>query len=467
MTRLSEIVAHNYSLSSSNYNIIESGNAERIKLKYLLDRPLEKNDNGSDVGFSAYLSQSNYYFMRAKSLDSKFFIPMPFGEAVVPMNKKNFQQYNLKKGDILISKDSNIGECVILSRDMPNFMPCGALYRLPISKNKLYIIAMIKSSDFRKQLDKIVPIGATIRHAGKKFLECTIPFPKNNREITIKNIEELVAQIIEIEQLIIDKDNEIFNKILNELIRRRKKDTVNLCVKTNLSEIIESSRLDAGYYSPMAKKQKAILLNYQYGSLTLEKMGYTIKRGQNLQISNIGKSLYSDTFKEGYYTVIKPTNFSDYGTVESFEYLGNKNHLITLNDGDIVFSGEGTVGKCVLFTDTKEKWITNIHGIVLHKDNVDLIESSYVSCFLRFLRKWGYYDHFTVGGQGGSLGKNYWDAIVIPNMPLEVKKEIANLYFAKSINISKFENMGIIQLDKIKKENEAKLSLLIKQIIAE
>ena len=467
MTKLSELISNNFSLSPTNYNTISNGNAERIKLKDLLDRPLEKKDNGSDVGFSAYLSQSDYYFMRAKSLDSKFFTPMPFGEAVVPMNKKFFQQYNLKKGDILISKDSNIGECVILSKDMSNFMPCGALYRLPLSKHKLYVLAMIKSEDFRKQLDKIVPIGATIRHAGKKFLECTIPFPKNNRETVIKNIEDLVAQLIEIERLIIDKDNQIVNKILSELLSGCKKDIINIHFKTNLSEIIESARLDAGYYAPMAKKQKAILANYQYGSQTLEEMGYTIKRGQNLQISNIGKSVYSDTFKEGYYTVIKPTNFSDYGTVESFEYLGNKNKLITLNDGDIVFSGEGTVGKCILFTDTQEKWITNIHGIVLHKDNAHLVESAFVSCFLRFLRKWGYYDHFTVGGQGGSLGKNYWDAVLIPNMPSEVKNEIANLYFSKGNNTNKLDNMGIIQLDKTKKEIEAKLFLLINQIITE
>ena len=63
MTKLSEIVSNNYSLSPSNYNIINGGTADRIKLKDLLDRPLEKIDNGSDVGFSAYLSQSDYYFM--------------------------------------------------------------------------------------------------------------------------------------------------------------------------------------------------------------------------------------------------------------------------------------------------------------------------------------------------------------------------------------------------------------------
>lgn len=466
MPKLSEIISNNYSLSPSNYNIINEGKAERVKLKDLLDRPLEKKDNGSDVGFSAYLSQSDCYFMRAKSLDSKFFTPMPFGEAVVPMNKKFFQKYNLKKGDILISKDSNIGECVILSKDMPNFMPCGALYRLPLSKNKLYVLAMIKSSDFRKQLDKIVPIGATIRHAGKKFLECTIPFPINNRENTIKTVEDIVSQIVEIEQLIVDKDNQIFDKILSELVIGYNENVDSVYSKTNFSEIVASTRLDAGYYSPMAKKQKAMLANYQNGCQTLEMMGYTIKRGQNLQISNIGKSIYSDTFREGYYTVIKPTNFSDYGTVESFEYLGNKNRLITLNDGDIVFSGEGTVGKCVLFTDTEEKWITNIHGIVLHKDNSTIIESAFVACFLRFLRKWGYYEHFTVGGQGGSLGKNYWDAIVIPNMPQQVKDEIANLYLTKDARIKQYDKMGIIQLDKRKKALEAKLSSLIAEIVS-
>lgn len=51
MTKLSEIVSNNYSLSPSNYNTINGGNADRIKLKDLLDRSLEKIDNGSDVGF--------------------------------------------------------------------------------------------------------------------------------------------------------------------------------------------------------------------------------------------------------------------------------------------------------------------------------------------------------------------------------------------------------------------------------
>ena len=44
---------------------------------------------------------------------------------------------NLKEGDLLISKDSNIGEIVILDKDYPNHMLSSALYRLPvIEKNK-------------------------------------------------------------------------------------------------------------------------------------------------------------------------------------------------------------------------------------------------------------------------------------------------------------------------------------------
>ncbi len=465
MAKLSEIIANNYSLSPSNYNTIISGKSKRIKLKYLLDRPLEKSDNGTDVGVSSYLQKSDYYFMRAKALDSNFFIPMPFGEAVVPMNKKNFIQYSLKKGDILISKDSNIGECVFVPKDMPYYMPCGALYRLPITENKLYILAMIKSSDFRTQLDKMVPIGATIRHAGKKFLECTIPFPKNNRQQTIEKVENLVDKIIEIEQLIVEKDMEINDKILKELVSNSDSEQATSNSQTYLSEIKKSSRLDAGYYSPIAKWQKKILETYKYGCYTLEQLGFTIKRGQNLQVSNIGKSLYSDTPRDGYYTVIKPTNFSDYGTVSSYEYLGNKNDLITLNNGDIVFSGEGTVGKCVLFTDAREKWITNIHGIVLHKDKSSLLESAYISCFLRFLKKWGYYEHFTVGGQGGSLGKNYWDAIVIPNMPNNIKSKIANLYLTSLSENDDIKKMGIIQLDKLKKKLTFELSVIINDII--
>ena len=466
MAKLSDLINNNYSLSPSSYGELYVGKTERIKLKFLLDRELDNSDKGYEIGNSAYVTNSSKFFMRAKALQRNSFIPILSGEAVPAMNRKYFVDYHLQKGDILISKDSNIGECVVLSNDLPNYMPCGAIYRLPISKNRLYVFAMIKSDDFRMQLDKIVPKGATIRHAGKKFLECTIAFPKTNSIELIRNVESLVRKIIDLEQVVQDKNAKIYQMIENELVGNCEHDECNFYNHVRFSDINKANRLDAGYYAPEAKWQKYKLMNYKNGVKSLEDLGYVAKRGQNLQISAIGKSLYSPQHIQGFYTVIKPTNFSNYGTVEAYEYLGNKNNLLTLEDGDIVFSAEGTVGKCILFVHTGDKWITNIHGIILRNKSVSIIESAYISCFLRFLADWGYYDHFTVGGQGGSLGKSYWNEIYIPNFPQQLKEEIATLYYNPSdtMQCDNYERLGILQLATKIGELKSDLNNIIKSI---
>ena len=47
---------------------------------------------------------------------------------------------------------------------------------------KYYALAFLKSNFFKDQLVLKVPRGATIRHAGKKFLECKIPFPNQSNK---------------------------------------------------------------------------------------------------------------------------------------------------------------------------------------------------------------------------------------------------------------------------------------------
>lgn len=458
MIKYTDLTAGTSMLSPSVLHKSEIGKAEHIPLSQLLNRKLLKSDNGFDIGTASYVTKSNYFFIKAKALQPDKFIPSLDGEGSVPMNMKAFIDYQLQAGDLLMSKDSNVGECVLLPNDLVNYMPCGALYRLPINKNKLYIFAYLKSRMFKKQLDALVPKGATIRHAGTKFLQCLIPFPSLNRELKINLVEAIVKMIISKEKRISQNHLKINEMILNELTSNDVCPNDIEFTKTHYKELIDANRIDASYYSSKAKYQKAIIQSYEHGFNTLDQLGYKMKRGQNLQVTNIGKSVYSKEAKPNFYTVIKPTNFTDFGTVADYEYLGNKNDLQTLNNGDIVFSAEGTVGKCVLFTNTGEKWITNIHGIVLSPSHSDISLSAYVSCILRFYKDWGFYEHFTVGGQGGSLGKNYWKDILIPNFPSELVEKLIKLYHSKHtievfsedilINDDLWnENAGIIELD--------------------
>ena len=216
---------------------------------------------------------------------------------------------------------------------------------------------------------------------------------------------------------------------------------------------------------------------YKGGYRSIKNWGYTIKRGQNLQESQIGKSIYSSEKQDNYYSLIRPTNFTEYGTVEKLEYLGNPKQLSCIEIGDIAFSGEGTVGKCVLFSDINARWITNIHGIILNKESHDIKESAFVASFLRYLRAIGYFDYVSVGGQGGSLAKKYWEDIIVPNFPTSIKNRIADLYcnsiaYPKSTPItfkakdSEWEaKAGIIELDAMNKKIKCELNCILDSII--
>lgn len=460
-TSYKEILNLKYNLAPSQLTILDIPNKNTKLVKDLLDRKLKFSDNGMEIGSINYISKSSHFFIRAKALQADYFLPFLDQETAITIRPQVFKNFNLKEGDVIISKDSNIGEAVVLEKDYPNHTISGALYKLPITKNKLYLFAFIKHDYFRKQLDLLVPKGSTIRHAKTLFLDCKILFPnQKNANDVVAYVERLTQAIINKEKEIKRKNQMIFDLIEKELLENQKGNEFKYEYLT-FNELLFNLRMDSGYYCFDYKQKQFLISNYKNGTKSIDKWKFTIKRGQNLQISQIGESIYSDKPKEKFYTLIRPTNFSEFGTVERFEYLGNPNELSLLETGDIVFSAEGTIGKCVLFDAPKGKWITNIHGIVLNKEDHNIQESSFVTCFLRFLRYWGILDYISVGGQGGSLAKKYWKDILIPEFNKQKQQEIAGLYHNPihciyDLNSGNYlikdqgwnEKAGIIELDK-------------------
>jgi len=196
-------------------------------------------------------------------------------------------------------------------------------------------------------------------------------------------------------------------------------------------------------------------------------------------VSAIGRSIYSDEEKPNYYVLVRPTNLSGYGTVTRYEYLGNPEKLSAIAEGDIIFSAEGSVGKCAMFADPKQRLVTNIHGIVLNKKNHDKTESSFVCCFLRYMRMKGILDYISVGGQGGSLAEKYWSSIRIPFLPDDKQQAISRLYFypqtysnkspslgnLESIDDAMNKQMGILQLDRHIKVLKNKINSIVDCIL--
>lgn len=217
-----ELQSKDFSFSSAQYKRVLIPNTNCIFVHDFLSRKLNNTDLGSEVGSVNYIDWSTKFFFTTKGLQEHSFLPCINSESVSPVNPKVFINHNLKEGDIVISKDSNIGEIIILDKDYPDWMLSGALYKLPVRKWKYYLLAFIKNACFREQLDLLVPKGATIRHAKTTFLNCNVPLPKKNHEQVIGYVEELTKALINKEKEIKNKHYQIHERIKIELESNQK-----------------------------------------------------------------------------------------------------------------------------------------------------------------------------------------------------------------------------------------------------
>lgn len=469
-----------FTLSSSQYMDLIMPNKNYKLVGDFLSRPLKRSDLGVEVGSINYISQSPFYFLRTKALQSYSFLPEITSQSALPVMPSVFVKQNLKEGDLLISKDSNIGEIVILDKDYPNFMTSSALYKLPVKEHKYYLLAFIKHQIFREQLDFLVPKGATIRHAKTLFLDCKIPFPNKNEEKIIKFVEMITQAIINKEKSIKEKHQEILDNIDYELKNNQNKKSFSMDFPT-INEIDSIGRLDTNLYRKEFKETDFLIKNYDKGYNTIFDLGFTLSRGQNLQVSNIGTSIYSKNYYPNFYTLMLPKFLSKYGTIDTVEYIGNPKELKILKKGDLIFGAEGfEKGRSIVIIEDKEKSITNIHGITIQQEESNVVKAIFVKCCLDYLRDKGLIDLFAVGGNGGSLAQKYWEYIPFPKFEEIEQINIAKLYHnsdldynTKKWNLDNFlikdnefnNHAGIYELDKTMKQLKVKLNDVIDRIV--
>lgn len=271
-TTLDEIVNKNYTLSATQYKSFNIPNKNIKPLSDFLDRKIAREDLGHEVGSECYVENSPFIFVKTKALQPESYLLDENKESIQCITPHNYVEMGLKQGDLLISKDSNVGEIVILDKDYPNAMLCGGIYRLPITKNKYYLLAFIKSDVFRQQIDFLVPRGSTIRHGKTKFLDCLIPLPNKSSEDTIKYIELLMQAIINKEIEIRRKYNQIIADIQNELEASQNNQNFKYDLP-NISEIMKLDRMDSSLYSEDFRRKEFLITNYKYGVSSVKKLG--------------------------------------------------------------------------------------------------------------------------------------------------------------------------------------------------
>lgn len=476
------ITKNGFSLTASKYKKIVNKSPYQKTLGELLDRELSSStDKGIEVGTVNYISSSPYKFIRTKSLQPTSYIPDINDDSILSLLPSAFRDFDLKEGDVLISKDSNIGETVILDRDYPHCMISGGIYRLPISRWKYYFLAFAKSGYFKTELEFLASRGATIRHAKTLFLDCIIPFPNQpNNEEVISYVELLVQASINKEKQIRRRHQEIISVIDNELKNNQKPGRF-VFKQPGISRVADGKRMDAGFYGEELQEIMFLLTNYVGGYGTLDKQGLELIPGPSLEIKLLGTRLDSDIELDGYYRIVTPKQITNFGTVTAYEYIGTPRKIKTLQKGDIVFGESGT-GRSFVYLSDHDNTITNAHGHVLRPRECTLDKAITIRCILAYLKEAGFIDLLTVGGAGGHLSPSYFDRVAIPQFNKEVQANLKRFYHNEAnqdyLDFTSLEDfneldddwnklVGIVELDhSVKKINE-EIKRVIEAIISD
>ena len=427
---ISEIRKRDSSWSPGMYQRIPISAPRQRKVRELLsqDNPY---DRGSEPGSIWYMKSSNRYLIRTKALQSDSVLLYPKGDAIIPLNPRAFEDPQLRDGDILLSKDSNAGETAIVDGDQwKNYMFSGGILRLNPICDRYYLFSFLKHPLFKAQLLAMAPRGATITHARTLWLDCFIPFPNQDDSERVEKVVSALMRAVIDKELEIRRKNRVIDQIIeSEILSHQNVASEFSYVLPDVREIRALGRVDAALYSEYAKRELFRLSNYVHGTATYKELGFAIGRGQNLQVSCIGVSIYSDFPRPGFYRLAAPTDLSEFRTVRQFRYLGNKRTLSLLKKGDVVFGAEGFCkGRVVILADEVQRTISNIHGITFHSETSEITKGIFLGCFLGYLRAKGLVDIIGAGGSGGSLAIGYFHLVPIPKFPESTQKELAKLY---------------------------------------
>lgn len=426
---LAEIRANGFALSSGMYRrvIIPNGKVKCVSDLLDVNRPFDK---GVEPGSLWYMQKSTHYFIRTKALQEHSCLLYPKGEAIIPVNPRVFESPDLSDGDILMSKDSNVGECVMVDGDgWKMHMFSGGVVRLHPACDHFYFFAFLKHPLFKTQLLAMLPRGATITHAKTLWLDCLLPFPNQpDADRVIRYVSALMQVIVEKEKAIRDRSDAIHRAIKDELLTHQKPKAF-VFKHPELSEIRKLGRLDAGIYDIEYKSKIWLIENYLHGSSTPDDDGFIVTPGPSLEIKLIRTRLDSDTYKPGFYALILPTNISAYGTMNAIPYLGTGKKLPLLEKGDIIFGEAGfQKGRSIVLLEGIDNCTTNAHGLYARRTDGDLTKSVFFRCIFNWYRSMRLIDLMAVGGSGGHFSPEYFDYIRIPKFPDDKQAEIVRLY---------------------------------------
>lgn len=310
---IEDIVNNDFKLAPSNYKEL---NVDLAKLQEI-SKFINRIEKGNEVGSTEYVDISDFKFLRTAAFDAKIFSLKIDNNSLINITPKSFIKKDLKKGDVLICKDSNVGEVSVVSEDMSQTMYSSGINKIVFKEHPKYFFALMKNENFKNQLNKMIPKGSTIKHAKDLYMNCKVPITKNKE--LIEYIEDLVDIIVNKENEIKKKKEKIDQYIEKEIYEHQgKKEYIYNYPK--LSDLQNINRLDTGNYTNEYKYIEHKIKNYTNGFFYINE--------DNIKGGNTPKDRYIEKKEDLKFLWIIPTLINDEGTfTDDFRINCEKNNI--------------------------------------------------------------------------------------------------------------------------------------------
>lgn len=344
---------------------------------------------------------------------------------------------------------------------------------------KEYLLAILRSDFFIEQILSLQNRGMYPRLDADTADKVHIPIP--TKKSILKYVSILSRSLINKNQLIYEKNKQILELVRKEIKDNQKRTPFDYSLPT-LNDFGKHGRIDAGYFSENHKQSIFETQNYKHGFFTLDKAGLKLIPGPSLEIKLLGTRIDSDYPQKGFYRLVTPKQFSDFGTISYYEYLGTPRKINPIQYGDILFGESGT-GRSLVYLESHDHTINNAHAHILRPlpDECSLEKAITIRSIISYYKSIGVIDHLTVGGSGGHLSPSYFDRVFIPDFPIEKQIAISKLYHnpkakldTRQIDIDNFLQLdekfnleaGITELDSTAKKIKEKLGYVIDEIVS-
>lgn len=340
-----------------------------------------------------------------------------------------------------------------------------------------YIFSFLRTDFFVEQVWSLLHRGVYPRMDTGALGRIFIPIAADPR--TRSYVAALSEAIAEKERAIRDGNAILLGTIADELATHQSTRAFSYSYPT-LSELLAQRRLDAAIYSSEYKSKIWLVRNYSRGYRTPTEAGFIVKPGPSLEIKILRTRIDSEIPKPGFYQLLIPANISEYGTMNKITWLGTAKKLPLLKQGDVLFGEAGFgKGRTIVLIDELENATTNAHGLFARRADSDLAEAIFFRCIFHWYRSVRLIDLMAVGGSGGHFSPEYFDALLIPRFPDELKKRIVKLYHSSTTKTvkppsltnfveyhrSRNAELGIWQLAAEMKALQAELSSVQESII--